>query len=105
MPSKQPTFEVNSKRCRSGILYIKCHYFQPVDASISTRRLGKTVMEALRETIENLWGAALQGWVAFVLATIFPEMDSRLGVDYNGARFLSHALSLEKKREGEQANL
>lgn len=61
--------------------------------------LGKTAMEALRETIENLWRPALQGWVTFVLATIFPGMDSRLGVDYNGTRLLSHALSLKKKKE------
>lgn len=78
---------------------MKCHYFQPAAASVSTRRLGKTATEALRETIESLWGAALQGWVAFVLPTIFPEMDSRLGVYYNGARFLSHALSLEGKKK------
>lgn len=89
----QPAFKVNPIRCDCGAEYMECHCLQLVGASVLTRKTCRR-----RQTKKKVrQGPALRG----PSHTRFPEMDSRLGADYNGARF-SRPSPQKTKREWER---
>lgn len=95
---KPPSLQVHSKRCHFRILYAKCHYFHLAGDSILSR---ENCHGGIRgDNWKTVKGGSTSGVSHSCTCSHIPRDGRRglRGVDYGGARFLSHVLLGGRRR-------